>query len=149
MKGEGSMDYQAFWKFASYAVVGHSARKSFPVISYTKLKEKGKKVYAVDPSVSTIKGERAYPDFSSLPEKVEAAILELPREETKEWVEKAAAAGIRNVWIHWGRETAEAISLAREKGLNLWYGTCAVMYLCEGFSIHSIHAWVNKVLKRY
>ncbi|NCO32982.1 MAG: CoA-binding protein [Armatimonadetes bacterium CG2_30_59_28] len=143
------MDYRSFWNNDSYAVVGHSQRKPFPTISYGKLKERGKKVFPVDPSVQEIKGEVAYPDFVSLPEAVDAAVLELPRDETKDWVEKAAAAGIRNVWIHMGRETPEAIALAAEKGLNLWYGTCAVMYLSEGFSVHSIHAWVNKALKRY
>jgi hypothetical protein len=28
-------------------------------------------------------------------------------------------------------------------------GTCAVMYLTQGFTYHSIHKWLNKVLGKY
>ena len=28
-------------------------------------------------------------------------------------------------------------------------GTCAVMYLDKGFSVHGAHRWVNKLIGRY
>lgn len=60
-----------------------------------------------------------------------------------------AAAGINNVWIHMNCDTPEAIAVAWEKGMNLFYGTCAVMYLQEGFSYHPIHGWINKLVGKY
>jgi predicted CoA-binding protein len=140
---------EEFWTNESFAFVGHSAKKGFPTLSYTELKKQGKKVFAVDPSVEEIGGERTYPDLASLPEKVDAVVLELPREETEDWVRKTADAGIPNVWIHMTRETPEAVALARERGLNVLTGTCAVMYVKRGFSYHSLHKWIDRLTGKY
>jgi predicted CoA-binding protein len=142
-------DYEEFWNRSSFAFVGHSAAKGFPKLSYGALREQGKKVFAVDPSVDQIDGDRTYPDLQSLPEKVDAVVLEVPKEETEGWVKKVADAGIQNVWIHMGRDTAEALNLAQEKGLNVLSGTCAVMYAKQGLSYHSIHKWINQLLGKY
>ena len=142
-------EHERFWTQSSYAVVGNSAVKPFPVLSYGLLKQRGSKVFAVDTSVDEIDGDRTYPDLASLPEPVEAAVLELPRDETAEWVRKAADSGIRSVWIHMGRDTPEAVDLAKERGLDLHTGTCAVMYVTQGFTYHSLHAWINRALGRY
>jgi predicted CoA-binding protein len=141
--------YEEFWTNKSFAFVGHSAKRGFPKLSYRELKQQGKKVFAVDPSVDQIEGDKTYPDLNALPEKVEAVVLELPRGETKDWVQKAADAGIQNVWIHMTRETPEAVALAKERGLNVLTGTCAVMYAKPGFSLHSLHKWLNKLLGKY
>ena len=141
--------YESFWSSKSYAVVGHSSKQSFPKITYVGLKKSGKKVFAVDSSTDTVEGDKAYPDLASLPEKVEAAVIEVPNEETKDWIAKAANAGIKNVWIHMECDTPEALALAQEKGLNVCHGTCAVMYVIPGFSFHSIHKWINKMLGKY
>ncbi|MBI5115879.1 CoA-binding protein [Candidatus Poribacteria bacterium] len=142
-------NYESFWNRSSYAVVGHSAKESFPKITYGELRKAGKKVFAVDPSAKVIEGEKAYPDLASLPEKVEAVVIETPKEETRDWVAKAADAGITSVWIHMGCETPEALELARKKALNVCYGTCAVMYVVPGFSFHSIHKWISKLIGKY
>ena len=142
-------NYEEFWANSSFALVGHSAKKGFPTLSYTELKKQGKRVFAVDPSVEEIGGDRTYPDLASLPQKVDAVVLELPKEETEDWVRKAADAGIPNVWIHMTRETPEAVALAKEKGLTVLTGTCAVMYVKPGFSYHSIHKWIDKLTGKY
>jgi predicted CoA-binding protein len=142
-------NYEDFWTHSSFAFVGHSAKKRFPTLSYSELKQQGKKVFAVDPCVEQVEGDRTYPDLASLPEKVDAVVLELPKEETEDWVRKAADAGIQNVWIHMARETPEAVDIARERGLTVLTGTCAVMYVKPGFSYHSIHKWINKLIGKY
>ncbi len=141
--------HEAFWTQSSFAFVGHSATKGFPRISYTEAKRHGKKVFAVDPSVDQIDGDKTYADLLALPEKVEGVVVEVPREETLEVVRQAAEAGITNVWIHMNRDTPEVIALAKDKGLHLLTGTCAVMYVASGFSAHAIHRWVNKLLGKY
>ena len=142
-------DYENFWDNSSYAVVGHSAKMDFPNITYKELKKSGRKVFAVDHSADIIQGDRAYADLASLPENVEAVVIEVPEEETHDWVARAADAGIKNVWIHMGCDTPEALELARERGMNVCHGTCAVMYVIPGFSLHSIHKWINKLLGKY
>ncbi|WPL18729.1 hypothetical protein Thiowin_03817 [Thiorhodovibrio winogradskyi] len=142
-------NYHNFFDFNRYAVVGHSAIKPFPLLSYRGLKRLGKQALAVDPSARQIDGDPAYPDFSALPEPVEAVIIEAPRTDTKDWVARAAEAGIKHVWIHMGQDTPEASALAKQHGINLRTGSCAVMYLKPGLSYHSIHQMIMKALGKY
>lgn len=141
--------HEAFWAHSSFAFVGHSTKKGFPRISYREAKRSGKKVFAVDSSVDQIDGDKTYPDLRSLPEKVDGVVVEVPREETLGVVRQVTDAGIKNVWIHMNRDTPEAIALAKEKGLNILTGTCAVMYVAQGFTYHSIHKWLNKLIGKY
>ena len=62
---------------------------------------------------------------------------------------KATDAGIKDVWIHLGRETPEALALAQDKGINARSGTCAVMYVTPGITYHSIHKWIMKLAGKY
>lgn len=140
--------HETFWLHDRFCLVGHSARKPFPLLSYRALKARGKTVYAVDPSVGSIDGDRAWPDLQSLPQPVEAVVLEVPKEETAAWVVKAAEAGIKDVWIHMNRETPEALGIAREKGLAVRTGTCAVQYLSGGFP-HVVHKMMRKLTGKW
>ncbi len=141
--------YENFWTHTTYAVIGNSARARFPRLTYGALKERGKKVFAVDPSVPTIEGDKAYPNLVALPESVDAIVIEVPKEETHSWIEQASKAGIKRVWIHMNRDTPEALALAQEKGMDVCYGTCAVQYISTQFFPHGIHRWIRKGLGRY
>ncbi|MGA2447807.1 MAG: CoA-binding protein [Polyangiaceae bacterium] len=141
--------YETFWDHAAFAVVGHSATKPFPALTYGGLKKIGKKVFAIDSSSNVAAGDKAYPDFGSLPEHVDAAVIEVPRDLTESWVRKAADAGIQNVWLHMNSDTAQAVALAKERSIDLRTGTCAVMYVTQGFTYHSIHGWVQKLRGAY
>lgn len=141
--------YEAFWTHDRYAVVGHSSRKKFPTLTYRGLVAQGKTVHAVDPSVQSIEGRPAHPTLQALPEPVEAVVLEVPKDETLDWVEQAIEAGIGNVWIHQFSETPEAIALAHEHQLNLLTRNCAVMYLTTGPSLHGLHRGIAKRVGMY
>ena len=141
--------FEDFWEHDSFAVVGHSTKKNFPVLTYRGLKALGKTVYPVDPSAAEIDGDPTYPDLGSLPDATEALVLELPRDETLDWVAGAADAGIRDVWIHMNTETRQALELADEMKLNARSGHCAVMYLTHGLSYHSLHKWGTKLTGDY
>lgn len=142
-------NYETFFDAERFAVVGNSARKPFPILSYRGLKRLGKTVYPVDEGVDRIDGDQAFAALDALPEAPQAVIIEVPKEETQEWVARAAAAGVADVWIHMAQDTPEAIALADEKGINLRTGTCAVMYLNPGLSYHSIHKAIMKALGKY
>jgi len=141
--------HEQFWTHESYAFVGRSDAKPFPQLSYEEARKQGRKVFAVDPSAQTILGDKTYPDLESLPEKVEAVVLEVPKEETASWVERAADAGVEHVWIHMGRDTPDALTVAKERGVEALTGRCAVMYVKQGFSLHSIHRWAVKLGGKY
>lgn len=142
--------YETFWTHQRYALVGHSAGKPFPKLTYRYLKERGATVYPVDPSATEIEGETAYPDLQALPEPVEAVIIETPKQDTAGWVQKAADAGVKDVWIHQSADTPEALAIGEAQGLKLRHGTCAVMYVTEGFAQgHGIHRALWKALGKY
>ncbi len=142
------MDYESFWQNESFAVVGHKSRKNFPYLTYEGLKKLGKTVYPVDPSATQIAGDTAYAALAGLPRHVDAVVLEVPKDETKDWVAQAVDVGIKDVWIHMQRDTPEALALAEDQHLNVRTGTCAVMYLNSG-SYHAVHRWVMKALGKY
>jgi len=58
---------ERFWERDTYAVVGHQEKRPFPKIAYSALKEQGKTVYAIDAGSGEIEGDKAYPDFATLP----------------------------------------------------------------------------------
>lgn len=141
---------ERFWEREVYAVVGRQkSSKPYPKITYGALKDLGKTVYAVDPDDGEVDGDKAYPDFRLLPQRPEAAVLELPKEETAAWVAKAADAGIGAIWIHQMTDTPEALAEAKERGLEVVTGHCAVMYTKPGFSAHAPHRWIWKLLGKY
>lgn len=141
---------EQFWTAASYAVVGHQAsKKAYPKITYGELKKRGATVYPMDPDGGTVEGDKAFADFGELPGPVEAAVLELPKEETAVWVAKAADAGVQRVWIHQMTDTPEALAEAEKRGLTVITNHCAVMYNKQGFSGHSFHRGLWKLLGKY
>lgn len=140
---------ETFFNAERFAVIGHSASKPFPILSYKGLKRLGKTVYPVDESAGQIDGDQAYASLDLLPQRPEAVIIEVPKEETRDWVARAAEVGIPDVWVHMAHDTPEAVALAQQKGINLRTGTCAVMYLKPGLSYHSIHKVIMKALGKY
>jgi len=142
-------NHEQFWTHQTYAVVGSEAQGGFPKLTYRGLKALGKKVFAVDPDRDQIEGDAAVHDFDALPGSVDAVVLEVPKEQSAAWVEKAAAIGVRDVWIHMGRESPDALRAARTHGINLRTGTCAVMYVTPGLSYHAIHRGLMKLTGRY
>ncbi len=140
--------HESFFQHRAYAVIGNSAQRPFPALTYRGLKKQGKTVFAVDPAAKEVDGDLAFPDLGALPEPADAAVLELPREQTAEWIEKVAAAGIREVWLHMKTETPEALEAARRANLNVRHGTCAVQYV-DGAFPHSVHKLIRRLLKRY
>ena len=140
-------DRETFWYTDSYVVIGDSQQKPFPTLTYGALKARGNTVYAVDESAAQIEGDPAYRTLDELPGPVDAAVLEVAREDTALWIERIANAGIINLWIHMGRDTPEALELAKQRGLAVRYGTCAVMYLTGGY--HRIHKWIEQLRGQY
>ena len=141
--------HEEFCTHPAYAVVGYSGSGKFPRLTYGALKARGKTVYPVDPNAAEVEGDRAFASFAALPGKVDGAVLEVPREETAKWVGLAAEAKVPRVWIHQQRDTPEALALAREKGIDVCHGTCAVMYLTSGPSVHAVHRFFRKLGGNY
>ena len=87
-------------------------------IVYTRLKERGYDVFAVNPNTDVVEGDRAYPDLSSIPGGVEAVVIATRPEHAEATVREAANLGMTKVWMHrsmgGGSVSPPAVSLGRE-----------------------------------
>lgn len=144
-----SSNYESFFEGNSFAVVGNSSRKNFPELTFNGLISIGKKAFPIDFENGNMNGHKVFTSIKNLPEKVDSLIMEVPGEESEKWVDEAIDAGVRNVWIHQGCDSPEAAAKAKEAGINLRRGTCAVMYLTQGFSIHGFHRGIMKILGKF
>jgi len=128
------------------AVVGVSrGGKGFGNIALKELKAKDHTVYAVHPQADSIEGEKCYPSFSALPEKVDGVLIVVPPAQTEKVVRDAYAAGIRRVWMQQGAESDEAIAFCDEHRLSVVYGECVLMFSEPAQFFHRAHRFVKGV----
>ncbi len=128
------------------AVVGVSrGGQKFGNMAYRELKAGGRQLYPIHPSAEKLEGDRAYPDFKSLPEKVGGVLIVVPPAQAEKVVREAVAAGITRVWMQQGSESEAAIQLCREKGINEVHGECILMYAGKSF-FHKPHRWVWRLI---
>ncbi len=121
-------DITAFLHMKSVAVVGASRdRGKYGNIVYRRLRDLGVKVFAVNPSASTVEGDPSYPDLASLPQKVEGAVVVVPPVETERVVRDAAAAGVRSIWMQPGAESEEAVAFCRRSGMCVIANACILV----------------------
>jgi len=109
-----------------YAVVGASrSRDKFGNRVLRAYLRRGLEVYPVNSRAGTVEGRPAYPDLLSLPKRVRGVSIITPPPVTERIVVEAAEAGARFVWMQPGAESAEAVRIARDRGLEVIAdGTC-------------------------
>ncbi|MCX7840691.1 MAG: CoA-binding protein, partial [Anaerolineae bacterium] len=91
------------------AVVGLSSnpqKPSYEVAQY--LQERGYKIIPVNPNLTEVLGEKAYPDVLSIPEPVDVVDIFRPPEAVPEIVEQAIAKKAKVVWMQPGAENLQA-----------------------------------------
>ena len=141
---------QAFIAGKRIAVVGASRtnKNKFGNMAAAELKRRGYEVYFVHPEAASINDEAAYPNLGALGEQVDGVLVSLPAEKGADVLRDAAAAGIRNVWVQQGGESAELIKLGEELKLNLIAGKCILLYAEPVRGFHSIHRFVARLTRQ-
>jgi predicted CoA-binding protein len=92
---------QDFLAQKKVAIVGVSDKRETGCnLAYTKFKENGYQVYAVNPRMSTFNGVPCYPDLKSIPEKVDAVFILASPKVTDEIVQQCVDLGVKHVWMH-------------------------------------------------
>ncbi len=130
-----------------FAVVGVSRKKTkFGNAIYKELKQKGYTVFPINPNMQTFEGETCYPDLLSLPEKVDAIIINVPPVQTEKVVREAKEAGINKVWLQQGSQSEEAIKYCEENNIDCVSNECILMFAQPSAFIHRAHKWVWNVL---
>ena len=107
---------------ASVGLSSNQQKESYWIASY--LKEQGYRVIPVNPTVNEIFGEKAYPDLSSVPEKVDIVQVFRKPEDVPPVVDEAIKIGAKAVWMQEGITHEEAAQKAREAGLQVVMNAC-------------------------
>jgi predicted CoA-binding protein len=111
------------------------------------LRNKGYRVFAVNPGCKEVQNEPCYAALSELPEPVDAALIVVRRDKTEEVVREAAAAGIRRIWMQQGAESPEAVRFCEAHDISVVAGKCVLMHARPN-GIHKFHRWLWGVLRK-
>jgi predicted CoA-binding protein len=128
------------------AVVGVSEKRETGCNSgYLRFKSNGYQVYAVNPHLSTFKGDPCYPDLKSLPEKPDAVFILASPRVTDQIVKECVGLGVKHVWMHCMMGTRpglaagmtsvsqQAVELCRSNGIAVIPGSCPNQFLKADF----------------
>ena len=106
----------------SIAIVGASERGEWPSALYYNLKEQGfgGAVYPINPGREEIWGQRCYPDFASLPEPVDLALVIVPGAAVLPVLEEGTVNGLKSAVVFAARigEGDDPESIARGQALS-------------------------------
>ncbi len=112
------------------AVVGLSdkpERDSNEVARY--LKSQGYRIVPVNPMLSEVLGERAYPSLSAIPHDVPIDIVDIFRrsDQVPPVVDEALARHVKVIWMQLGVEHAAAAAKARSAGATVYENLCIMV----------------------
>jgi predicted CoA-binding protein len=137
---------QDFLAQKKIAVVGVSDKRETGCnLAYTKFKENGYQVYAVNPHMGTFKGDACYADLKSLPEKVDGVFILASPTVSEQMVQQCAELGIKRVWMHCMMGTKpglqagatsvsqSAVEMCRANGIAVIPGSCPNQFLKPDF----------------
>jgi len=125
------------------AVVGVSRKKTkFGNAIYRELKQKGYTVFPINPNIKEYEGVICYPDLYSLPEKIDAVVINVPPEQTEKVVREANEIGTTKVWLQQGSQSENAVKYCNENGIDCVSNECILMFAQPSAFIHRAHKWV-------
>ena len=125
------------------AVVGVSRKKTkFGNAIYRELKQKGYVVFPINPNIKDYDGVICYPNLYSLPEKIDAVVINVPPSQTEKIVREAKETGITKVWLQQGSHSETVIKYCEENGIDCVSNECILMFAQPSAFIHRAHKWV-------
>ena len=129
------------------AVVGVSRKKTkFGNAIYKELKQKGYQVFPINPHIDNYEGDTCYPNLLSLPENINAVVVNVPPAQAEKLVREAKQAGINKIWLQQGSQSDEAVKFCEENGIDCVSDECILMFAQPSAFIHRAHKWVWGVL---
>ncbi|ODA38806.1 CoA-binding protein [Desulfosporosinus sp. BG] len=112
----------------NWAVVGVSSNsEKYGYRVYIKLKKAGYSVYAINPKLESIDGDRCYPSLAALPTKPDAVSIIVPPKITEQVIKDCIELGINRIWLQPGSESEEAIRNAEAHGITLIHNQCVLI----------------------
>ena len=99
---------------------------------YQRLRQRGYEVFAVNPNVGEVEGDRCYHDLGSIPGGVDAVVIATRPEIAEDTIRDCADLGIEHVWMHRGPGAGSvseaATEYGRQRGIAVIDGGCPCMF---------------------
>jgi predicted CoA-binding protein len=132
------------------AVVGVSHDpKDFSRAVFRAFVERGYDAVPVNAAGGQIEGCRAASRVGDVQPPPEAAFLMTPSAATGQVVRECADAGVKRVWMHRGAGpgavSPEAVTLCRERGIEVVDGECPFMFLQGTSWFHGVHRFFRRL----
>lgn len=108
-----------------FAVIGVSEnheKYGYKVFFY--LKQKGYKVYPINPKYENIDDVKCYPNLNYLPSKPDVVICVVPPEVTNNIVKEMKDLNLTKVWMQPGSESDEAIKFCNANNIEVISNMC-------------------------
>jgi predicted CoA-binding protein len=136
-----------FTKVRKIAVVGVSNRK-FGGFMYKSLRKRGFEVYPVHPTRETFAGDHCFDRLTSLPDKVDMAVVAVSPLAAEQVTQDAIEANVPKLWYQQGPNFTEVAAKAEQAGIATVTSKCVLMYAAPVTGIHAVHRWLARLLGR-
>lgn len=101
-------------------------------VVYTRLRDRGYEVFAVNPHADAVEGDRCYRSLAEIPGGVDAVVIATPPEAAVSVMGECDELGITRTWLHrsFGRGSVSdaATELGRARGITVIDGWCPLMF---------------------
>jgi uncharacterized protein len=122
---------EVFLNAGTFAVSGASQdRSKYGNKVFLAIIASGRTVYPLNPTAPEVEGHPAFASIADLPVVPESLSIVTPPHVTRQVIQQAIAAGVKNIWMQPGAEDSKGIQAARDAGLNVIDdGSCILVSL--------------------
>jgi predicted CoA-binding protein len=101
-------------------------------VVYTRLRDRGYSVVAINPNADEVEGDTCYHDLKSAPGPIEGVVIATSPDHAEATMRECVDLGIDRVWMHRGpgpgSVSPEATRYGREHGVTVIDGGCPLMF---------------------
>jgi len=116
------------------AILGASAKKDrYSYLALTSLKNKGHRVFPINPNLAEIEGQSVYPSLAALPEKMDTITVYLAPYRSNPLTQEIIKAGPRRVIFNPGAENQSLMKSLENSGIMVVSGCTLVMLSLDSF----------------
>ena len=122
---------EEFLKANTFAVAGASRdRSKYGNKVFVALVASGRSVYPLNPTQTEVEGHPAFASIAGLPSVPESLSIVTPPHVTRDVIQQAIVAGVKNIWMQPGAEDSKGSQAAWDAGLNVIDdGSCVLVLL--------------------
>ena len=112
-------------KFAVIGATNDKDKSGYRI--FMNLKNRGYKVFPVNPKLKELEGVTCYGKVSDIPEKVDVADFVVPPPVTENILKECKELGLNRIWLQPGSESHAAIKYCNENKMKVIHDLCVMM----------------------